>query len=53
MLLNGELGSLTPGPDLDDMAPDFRLKTIDGEQTVSLSDFRGKKPVVLVFGSFT
>jgi len=51
MLLRGQLGSLTP--DLDETAPDFRLKTMDGAQTVSLSDFRGKKPVVLVFGSFT
>lgn len=29
-------------------APDFQLKTIDGEP-VSLSDYRGKQPVVLVF----
>ncbi len=29
-------------------APDFRLKTIDGKQ-ISLSDYRGKQPVVLLF----
>ena len=29
-------------------APDFRLKTIDGKQ-ISLSDYRGKQSVVLVF----
>jgi cytochrome oxidase Cu insertion factor (SCO1/SenC/PrrC family) len=29
-------------------APDFTLENIDGKQ-VSLSDFRGKKSVVLVF----
>lgn len=33
------------------MAPDLQLQTIDG-RTVSLSDFRGKKHVVLEFGSY-
>ncbi len=36
-----------------DMAPDFELKTLDGKQTVKLSSFRGKKPVALIFGSYT
>ena len=36
-----------------DMAPDFTLKTLDGDQTVKLGSFRGKKPVALVFGSYT
>ena len=36
-----------------DMAPDFELRDVNGENTVRLSDFRGKKPVALVFGSFT
>lgn len=36
-----------------DMAPDFALHSPDGKQTVRLSDFRGKKPVVLIFGSYT
>ena len=34
-------------------APDFELFDVKGEQSVRLSDFRGKKPVALVFGSFT
>ncbi|MDO8544903.1 MAG: redoxin family protein [Opitutaceae bacterium] len=38
---------------LGDRAPDFALRTLDGKQTVKLSDFRGKKPVVLIFGSYT
>ena len=40
-------------PKVGDMAPDFELRDVSGEHTVHLSDFRGKKPVALVFGSFT
>ena len=36
-----------------DPAPEFELKTYDGTRTVALSEYRGRKPVVLVFGSFT
>ena len=36
-----------------DAAPDFELKTADKKRTVRLSDFVGKRPVVLVFGSYT
>ena len=36
-----------------DVAPDFTLKSPDGKGEVSLSDFRGAKPVALVFGSYT
>ncbi len=36
-----------------DPAPDFRLPTLDRQQTVQLSSFRGSRPVVLVFGSYT
>lgn len=52
-LINGEIGSASEGPKLGATAPDFRLKVHDGDREVSLSDYRGKKPVVLVFGSFT
>lgn len=52
-LFSGELGSLCEGPGLGQRAPDFTLKTQDGKQEISLAQFRGKKPVVLVFGSFT
>ena len=40
-------------PKVGEMAPDFELTDITGTQTVRLSDFRGKRPVVLLFGSFT
>ena len=36
-----------------EMAPDFSLPTIDHAREVTLSSFRGKQPVVLVFGSYT
>jgi hypothetical protein len=38
---------------IGDAAPDFELLTHDKSQTVRLSDYRGEKPVVLVFGSYT
>ena len=40
-------------PKVGQIAPDFELKTADGKRTVRLSSFRGKRPVVLVFGSLT
>ena len=41
------------GPAVGQDAPDFTLKALHGEKTVKLSSFRGKKPVVLIFGSYT
>lgn len=52
-LFTGEIGSLHEGPSLGAPAPDFTLPTQDGKREVSLGEFRGKKPVVLIFGSFT
>jgi peroxiredoxin len=40
-------------PKVGDLAPDFELRDVDGENPIRLSDFRGRKPVALVFGSFT
>jgi len=34
-------------------APDFALQTLDRSQVVRLSSFRGRQPVVLIFGSHT
>lgn len=53
LLVKEELGSLSHGPGLNEMAPDFTLPSHDGKSRVSLSSFRGKRPVVLIFGSFT
>jgi peroxiredoxin len=43
-----------PGaPKVGDLAPDFELRDSHGENPVRASDFRGRQPVALVFGSFT
>lgn len=39
--------------EVGEVAPDFALRTTDGKSRVQLSSFRGKQPVVLVFGSYT
>ena len=39
--------------EVGDEAPDFALATIDRSTTIRLSSFRGERPVVLVFGSYT
>jgi hypothetical protein len=49
MWLSAREGNLKIG----DEAPDFSLETFDKKSRVQLSGFRGKKPVVLVFGSYT
>jgi hypothetical protein len=42
-------GHIMPGSP----APDFALRTLDGDQPVQLASLWAKQPVVLVFGSFT
>jgi hypothetical protein len=49
MWLWARAGSLQPG----DPAPDFTLPTNDHRAQITLSSNRGKRPVVLVFGSYT
>lgn len=51
-LKNQEIGSLQPGPNVGDLAPDFTLQSLDGEE-VTLSKVVGQKPIVLIFGNFT
>lgn len=48
-----QLASNEKAPKAGDPAPDFTLTDVSGERRVTLSDFQGKKPVALVFGSFT
>ena len=47
--LRARAGSLAVG----EAAPEFELDTLDRTARVRLGSFRGQKPVVLVFGSFT
>jgi hypothetical protein len=49
----GEFGGMLPGPAIDEIAPDFTLKTSDGKFEVTLSKIVGPKPVILVFGNYT
>lgn len=46
--------AITAGPawsvGVGDAAPDFRLETLDGKQ-VSLADYKGKKPLMILFWS--
>jgi hypothetical protein len=52
-LFQQEIGSLQAGPAVGEQAPDFTLKTVDGDEEIQLSKLIGPKPVVLVFGNFT
>ena len=49
MWLVARRGHLSVG----DPAPDFSLQTVDKQKRVDLASFRGARPVVLVFGSYT
>ena len=46
---NAEAGALRAGQ----YAPTFELKSLDGEDTFDLRTFRGERPVILFFGSYT
>jgi hypothetical protein len=49
----GQLGDRTGKFKVGDMAPDFELKVMHKETRVALSSFRNRRPVALVFGSYT
>ncbi len=51
--LRWQLGQDPLSPKVGDLAPDFELKDPEGVTQVRLSDFRGQRPVALVFGSYT
>lgn len=50
---DGDIGSWCEGPQVGERAPDFTLPTPEGKKSITLSHSFGKKPVALVFGSFT
>jgi hypothetical protein len=41
------------GPAVGQPAPDFTLRRLESEETVTLSEVAANRPVVLVFGSYT
>jgi AhpC/TSA family len=43
----------THAPAVGAEAPDFTLPRLDSGKEVRLSSFRGRKPVALIFGSYT
>jgi len=53
----GRRGRGRGGPDnsliVGEVAPDFKIKSLDGKTETQLTSFKGKKPVVLIFGSYT
>ncbi len=40
-------------PMVADMAPVFKLKSLDGKSETDVASFRGVRPIVLFFGSYT
>lgn len=40
-------------PKVGENAPPLKLKTLEGKKEVDLASFAGKRPVVLLFGSYT
>jgi hypothetical protein len=51
--LDWQLATDPRAPKVGELAPDFELQNPDGQVQIRLSDFRGKRPVALVFGSYT
>ena len=41
------------GPKEGEVPPNFKLRRMGSDERVELSSFKGKKPVALVFGSYT
>lgn len=53
MFFGGQFGWFEEGPKVGEAAPDFSLDRLDGSGKFRLSESREKRPVVLIFGSFT
>ncbi len=49
----GAGGGNDSAPKVGKAAPAFKLKSLDGKQEFELAGFKGQKPVVLFFGSYT
>ena len=53
MLLGGPLTVNADPLKVGQVAPDFTLETYERNDRITLSSFRGDRPVVLIFGSYT
>jgi cytochrome oxidase Cu insertion factor (SCO1/SenC/PrrC family) len=42
-----------PAPKVGQEAPLFKLASLDGKKETDLKSFRGQRPVILFFGSYT
>jgi hypothetical protein len=51
--LDWQLSNDVEAPKVGELAPDFELQSPEGEAVFRLADFRGKRPVALIFGSYT
>ena len=51
--LGAEAAAKEGGPQVHSLAPDFDLPEVGAKRQVRLSEFRGKSPIVLVFGSYS
>jgi hypothetical protein len=51
--LDWQLANDVNSPKVGDLAPDFELEDPSGQHSIRLSSFFGKRPVALVFGSYT
>lgn len=54
IMANAQIGQSDDGaPKVGEVAPLFTLKMLDEDKEISLENFAGVKPVVLIFGSYT
>jgi hypothetical protein len=51
--IDWQLAADRKAPKVGELAPDFALEDPSGRTRVRLSDFRGQRPVALMFGSYT
>ncbi len=49
----GRMRGEDTAPKVGQAAPSIKLKSLDGKQKFNLAEFKGAKPVVLFFGSYT
>ena len=49
----GRMSKDDSAPKVGEAAPTFNLKSLNGKHETDLAAFRGKRPVVLFFGSYT